>query len=65
MTCRIFICILLEWHSCNKEKKIMASSLIEIKVKNDKTKTMVLKLYLTLNYNCSNKKNVSVSAGSL
>ena len=39
MTCRIFICILLEWHSCNKEKKIMASSLIEIKVKNDKTKT--------------------------
>ena len=26
---------------------------------------MVLKLYLTLNYNCSNKKNVSVSAGSL
>ena len=30
-----------------------------------KQKQMVLKLYLTLNYNCSNKKNVSVSAGSL
>ena len=35
------------------EAENKAWNLIEIKVKKNKTKKMVLKSYLTLNYNCS------------
>ena len=45
---------------------ISASSLIQIKQKMVKRKQIVLKLYLTLNYNwCSNEKKIEVPTGSL
>ena len=53
----IFICTLFVLQMCDNEKKINTSSLIWIKIWNDKTKTNgVMIIYLKLNYKCLNRK---------